>query len=394
MFLLPPFLRPIAPVPPCRDGRPAPRRPRPRRLSPLLAALRRASGPIASTIAAAGAAAMLLALAVPAAAQTAVSGAGSTAVFPVIGRWAVTFQEKTGIAVDYRPLGVTGGLEQYDDGTVTFVLIDGPPDARRIDGQSDVAFPLLVDAVVPVANLPGLATPLTLDAATLGGLMTGAIGRWSDPRLAALNPGVTLPDLAVAPVVRADPAGETAVLTGFLAADPAFAAAVGAGEAVAWPVGKAVRGGAEVAAAVAATPGAVGYVAAADLPAGGAGSVQLKTADGSVAVFSPAGLAITAQAAADAAAGPDGFAAALAARRGGGDWPLAFAVVAALDAVPQDPDATVAALKFLASILADDAAVEAAGMAPLPPPLAAGVETMWAERFRSADKPLWPPQGR
>lgn len=347
-----------------------------------------------ATLAVATAAGLALAgLVVPAAAQTAVSGAGSTGAFPALEAWITAFAEKTGIAVDYRPLGAVAGIGQLDDGTVTFALVDGPLDQARVDGQSYVQFPLVVDAVVPVANLPGRQDPVVLDAAGLAGLLTGGIARWSDPRLAAVNPGASLPDLAVAPVVRSDPAGETVVVAGFLAAaDPAFAAAFGTGAAIAWPGGQAVRGGTEVARAVAAMPGAIGYVAAADLAGSGLVPVRLKTADGSVAAFSPAALAITAEGAAMANPDPTGFAAGLAARRSGGDWPLAFPVVAVMNQVPEDPEASVAALKFFAAVLADDAGVEAAGLAPLPETVSAAVEAAWAARFRSADKPIWPPK--
>lgn len=355
---------------------------------------------------AAGALALALCT-LPAAAQTAASGAGATGVFPAIAAWAVRFEEKTGASVAYRPLGTAGGLEQLDDETVDFALVDAPLDAAHVAGQSYLQFPLLVDAVVPIANLPGVSAGIVLDAATLGGLLSGTIGRWSDPRIATLNPGVTLPDLAVTPVVRGDPSGETARLTGYLTAGaPAFAAAIGAGESVAWPVGKSERGGAAVAATVAATPGAIGYVAAADLAAATKPSadastsaapalqaVRLKSADGGLAAFSPADLAITAEAAAQAAGDPAGFAAALAERRGGGDWPLAYPVMAVMAQVPEDPEAAVVALKFFAAVLADDAGVEAAGLAPLPAPVATAVEAGWAAGFRSNDKPLWPAAG-
>lgn len=334
-----------------------------------------------------------LAAAGPAGADTMVAGAGSTDVFPALQQWMVGFQEASATPVAYQPIGSVGGIAQLDDGTVTFAIVEAQVEAKRLAGQGYVQFPIVVDAVVPVVNLPGIgADALTLDAETLAGLLSGSVARWSDPAIAALNPGLTLPDLPVAPVHRAEPSDATARLTGWLTASvPAFAQAVGSDAEVAWPGGRAAEGGAGVAAAVTGTPGSIGYVSGADIVAARLAPVKLKTADGSVASYSTAGLAITAEAASVADPDPSGLGPALVGEADGGDWPLAVAVYAVMEQVPEDRDSSIAALRFFQFVLAADAETEALGLAPLPPAIAAAVEAKWASEFRLDDKPIWPP---
>ena len=51
-------------------------------------------------------------------------------------------------------------------------------------------------------NVPGVTT-LKLNAAVACGIFTGEITSWSDPAIAAINPGLTLPDQPIIPVYAA-----------------------------------------------------------------------------------------------------------------------------------------------------------------------------------------------
>jgi phosphate transport system substrate-binding protein len=50
----------------------------------------------------------------------------------------------------------------------------------------------------------------------LGDIYLGKITKWNDAAIAALNPGVPLPDAAIAPVRRADGSGTTFIFTNYL----------------------------------------------------------------------------------------------------------------------------------------------------------------------------------
>ena len=48
------------------------------------------------------------------------------------------------------------------------------------------------------------------------GIFLGNITKWNDPKIAALNPGVELPDIGIIPVHRSDGSGTTFIFTDFL----------------------------------------------------------------------------------------------------------------------------------------------------------------------------------
>jgi phosphate transport system substrate-binding protein len=92
-------------------------------------------------------------------------------------------------------------------------------------------------------------------------MFLGQVANWNDSRIAALNPGVTLPNRAILPVHRSDGSGTTYVFTDYLSAvSPAWTSQVGRGNAVRFPTGLGARGNEGVTGQVRQSPGAVGYV--------------------------------------------------------------------------------------------------------------------------------------
>ena len=59
---------------------------------------------------------------------------------------------------------------------------------------------------------------LILTPEVLAGIFDGSIANWNDPAIAAINPGVTLPALAIQAVHRAEDSGTTENFTKYLAA--------------------------------------------------------------------------------------------------------------------------------------------------------------------------------
>ena len=63
---------------------------------------------------------------------------------------------------------------------------------------------------MPVVNIPGVTPgPDALTGEVLGDIYLGKVTKWNDPAITALNPGVKLPDAAIAVVRRADGSGTT-----------------------------------------------------------------------------------------------------------------------------------------------------------------------------------------
>ena len=122
--------------------------------------------------------------------------------------------------------------------------------------------PTVLGAVVVTYNLPGLGgTELKLDGAALVDIFMGRIVKWNDRKIAALNPGVKLPDMDLIVVHRSDGSGTTYVFTDYLNKfSREWKDKVGYATSVNWPVGLGGKGNEGVTQQVKQVEGAVGYV--------------------------------------------------------------------------------------------------------------------------------------
>jgi phosphate transport system substrate-binding protein len=205
--------------------------------------------------------AALLGAALPALAAE-ISGAGATFPYPIYAKWAEAYKEKTGTSMNYQSIGSGGGIKQIIANTVDFGASDMPlkPDDLAKDGLQQ--FPMVMGGVVPVINLAGIAPgQLKLDGHILAGMYLGTITKWNDAAIVALNPGLTLPDKAIATVHRSDGSGTNFIFTHYLSSvDAEFKAKIGENTSVEFPGGLGGKGNEGVAALTARTDGAIGYV--------------------------------------------------------------------------------------------------------------------------------------
>ncbi len=193
---------------------------------------------------------------------TDLTGAGGTAIYPVLQSWAEKYKEKSGSAINYQAIGSGGGIKQIESKTVDFANSDKPLKHDEIAKNHLVQFPQVIISIVPVVNLPGVtAGQLVLDGKTLAGIYLGEITNWNDKAIAALNPQAKLPDLAIVVVHRSDGSGTTFNFADYLSkVSPKWASSVGADTSINWPAGLGGKGNAGVAATVQTTQGAIGYV--------------------------------------------------------------------------------------------------------------------------------------
>ena len=204
--------------------------------------------------------------ALAAAGEVRLSGAGATFPAPLYTKWVVEYQKANPeVKIDYRSIGSGGGIKAITDKTVAFGASDAPLNEKEIAALGGTAgvvqFPATAGGVVPTYNLPGVTQPINLTGELIADIFTGGVSTWNDPRIAELNPGVSLPATSITPVYRTDGSGTTHVFTSYLATQsPAFTTTVGAGKQVKWPIGQGGKGNEGVAAAVQQTPGAIGYV--------------------------------------------------------------------------------------------------------------------------------------
>ncbi len=190
------------------------------------------------------------------------TGAGGTAIYPVLQVWAQKYQQKNGSQVNYQAIGSGGGIKQIEAKTVDFANSDKPLMHDEIIQNHLVQFPQVVISIVPVVHLPGIqASQLVLDGKTLSQIFLGDIKKWNDPAIAKLNPKVPLPNMAILTVHRSDGSGTTFNFTNYLGkVNPEWQSKVGADTAVSWPGGIGGKGNAGVAASVQQTVGSIGYV--------------------------------------------------------------------------------------------------------------------------------------
>lgn len=193
-----------------------------------------------------------------------ISGAGASFPLPIYSKWAEAYKKETGVGLNYQSIGSSGGVRQIRAKTVTFGATDAPLTGDELARDGMVQFPAIIGGTVPVFNLDGFAPgDLRITGPVLADMFLGKITKWNDAKIVALNPGKTLPDLAITVVHRADGSGTTFNFTDYLSAvSEDWAGRVGKGAAVKWPASTSVggKGNEGVAANVARTKGALGYV--------------------------------------------------------------------------------------------------------------------------------------
>jgi phosphate transport system substrate-binding protein len=190
-------------------------------------------------------------------------GAGSSFVNPLFSKMFSVYNAKTGIQVNYQSIGSGGGILQLTNKTVDF----GDSDAPLSDDQSSkmgadvLHIPMCSGAVVITYNLPGFSASLNFTPSVLADIFLGKITTWNDPKIAAINKGVSIPAFPIIIAHRSDGSGTTNIFTNYLSQVSAeWSTKVGKGGSVNWPVGLGGKGNAGVAGLIQQTPGSIGYV--------------------------------------------------------------------------------------------------------------------------------------
>jgi phosphate transport system substrate-binding protein len=196
-------------------------------------------------------------------AQLLINGAGATFPYPIYSKWFDEYAKvDPSVRFNYQSIGSGGGQKQITAQTVDFGASDGPMSDENLAKAPGkiLHIPTVAGADVIAYNLPG-NPKLKLNSDVIVNLFLGNITKWNDPKIAALNPGVNLPDLPVIVVHRSDGSGTTFIFTDYLSSiSPVWEDTVGKGTSVKWPVGIGGKGNEGVAGQVKQLSGAVGYV--------------------------------------------------------------------------------------------------------------------------------------
>ena len=205
----------------------------------------------------------ILAAAAPLAGQS-LTGAGATFPNPIYTKWFDAYSKTSGVKINYQSIGSGGGIRQFTEGTVDFGASDGPMNESQIQAVNGnvLHVPTVLGAVAVTYNLPALGeTRLKFDGNLLVDIFMGRVTNWSDRKIAALNPGVKLPDIDLIVVHRSDGSGTTYVFTDYLNKfSREWRDKVGYATSVNWPTGLGGKGNEGVTQQVKQIEGALGYV--------------------------------------------------------------------------------------------------------------------------------------
>ncbi len=312
-----------------------------------------------------------------------ITGAGATFIYPLLSKWSDDYNKATGHRINYQSIGSGGGIAQIKAKTVDFGSSDKPLPPAELKAAGLGQFPSAIGGVVPVVNLPGLqAGAMKLDGPLLADIFLGKITRWNDPRIAALNGGVPLPDMKITVVHRSDGSGTTFNWVNYLSKiSPEWKAKVGEGTSVKWPTGVGGKGNEGVAAYVKQIRGGVGYVELSYALTNRMAYTRMKNAAGNFVNPSDETFAAAA-ASADWSKAVD-FDLVMTNAPGENAWPVAATNFILMHKKPRDPARAKQALEFFRWSYANgDAQARALHYVPLPDALVRQVEAYWAQHYR------------
>jgi phosphate transport system substrate-binding protein len=188
----------------------------------------------------------------------------------------------SGVTINYAGGGSGKGQSDLQHNLVQFAGTDSVVKNPTAFPGTILYFPTVAGPITVSYNLSGVSKPLTLTAATLAGIFSGAIKTWNAPQIAADNPGVSLPSTSITPVHRSDGSGTTSNFTLYLSKAAATAWTLGHGTTINWPGGQAAAGNPGVAQVIKQTSGAVGYVDYSTAVATGLTYASIKNSSGNV----------------------------------------------------------------------------------------------------------------
>jgi phosphate transport system substrate-binding protein len=226
------------------------------------------------------------------------SETGSSLLYPLFSTWAVGYHTASpSVAITTASTGSGAGITGADTGTADIGASDAylpPADFTTYPGIENI--PLAISAQQINYNLPTLSksTHLKLDGTILADMYTGKITSWNDPKIAAVNPGVSLPNLAVHPIHRSDGSGDTFLFTTFLTDSAPSIWTLGYNTSISFPSVTNSEGADKnsgMVSACSSTPGCVAYIGISYLKkteAAGLGEAELANKSGSYELPDPA----------------------------------------------------------------------------------------------------------
>lgn len=327
-------------------------------------------------------AAVLAAGSVAAQAQD-ITGAGATFPAPLYAKWADAYNKATGVRMNYQSIGSGGGIAQIKAATVDFGSSDAPLKPDDLAASGLYQFPSVSGGVVPVVNVPGLEMgKIRFTGPILADIFLGKVSNWNDPVIAAVNPGLKLPDLRITVVHRSDGSGTTFNWVNYLAkVSLEWREKVGEGTSVRWPVGVGGKGNEGVAAYTKQIKGAIGYVELSYALVNKLNYAAVRNRAGNFIVPSNESIAAAA-ASADWASSKD-FSLVITDAPGADAYPISATNFILMHKTPKNAASSKQALDFFTWAYANgDEAATQLGYVPLPDSLVEQIKAYWAQNVK------------
>src|SRR5262249_1743212 len=141
------------------------------------------------------------------------------------------------VAVTYTKSGSGAGKTDLQNKVVQFAGTDSlisDADKPKFQGGTVLYFPTVDAPITGPYNLSGV-DKLQLSGETLAGIFSTSVTTWNDPKIAADNPGVNLPNTPIVVVHRSDASGTTNNFTKFLTKAGGGAWTLGSADSINWP---------------------------------------------------------------------------------------------------------------------------------------------------------------
>lgn len=197
--------------------------------------------------------------------SVAVQETGSSLLYPLFNLWVKQIETSwPNVSITTGSTGSGTGISDAANGTVQIGASDAYLSPAQLQSTPTLEnIPLAISGQEINYNVPGVSGHIDLSGAVLAAIYQGQITNWNDPKVGALNSGLTLPNLPIITVHRSDSSGDTFLFSSFLTASDPTGWTLSPGTTVAWPNvtgAVAAQGNGGMVTACKANPGCIAYI--------------------------------------------------------------------------------------------------------------------------------------